>query len=102
MSEDVGECLQPLSFTRRHPVSQKPVPCRTFIIKLRRTPQPAPDAAAGAFLQQDIVAVHQQQESGMSFRHGLLWAWRGQLLDAAGIKCDATGLRRALAASRLA
>lgn len=60
MSEGVGECLQPFSMTRIHSVSYEPILRYSLIVKLRRAPQSSPDAAAGPFLQQNVVAVHEQ------------------------------------------
>src|SRR3989338_9580129 len=102
MREGMAEYLQPFSVARIHAVAHEPVLCCAFIIKLRRTPQPAPDAAAGTFFQQDVVAVHQQQERGVSFWHGFARARCGELMHAIGLMSNATVLRRTLAAFWLA
>ena len=71
-------------------------------IELWRTPEPTPDARRYALFQQDIIAVHEQQEGGVFFRQYFPWARSWKLCDASALVCLAIGLHRACAAIGLA
>ncbi|MDP2761289.1 MAG: hypothetical protein Q8O64_12990 [Sideroxyarcus sp.] len=62
---------------------------------LRRAPHPAPDTVTGALLQQNVVAMHEQQEGGVPFWHNFPGVTCGKFGGAPALQRDAVGLHRA-------